>query len=374
MPLQIVRNDITAMNADAIVNSTNNRLKRAGTGVDASIHAAAGEKLEKALEEIGYCPTGSAVITESYNIPGCRYIIHAVSPVYSGGEEGEEQLLKSCYKKIFSLALSHGCSSLAMPVLCSGANEYPKKQAYEIATSCAREFLMKIDGEMMIYLVVFNSEIVGISEEQNDEVTAYITDNYVNEKKRKLGYPRGEGILHSAGFPDIGAPAHSFNYPSPPASLPKASSFFPDADNAPLFLGHLESSEDELTELCNEISEPDYRIQDKSFGDMCAWWMERKKMTPHDFYCKANLTRAAFFNLKKHAEQTPRKTTAFACVIGLKLAPDEAEDLLMRAGLAFSPYYRTDVIVKNFISEGEYNIDTINMELFENDLSLLGSV
>ena len=106
MALQIVHHDITKIEVDAIVNSTNEHFEVGGLGVDASIHYAAGPELAKALHEIGYCPEGSAVITKSFGIETCRYIIHTVGPIYQGGFSGERKLLMSCYLHDIGMAIS----------------------------------------------------------------------------------------------------------------------------------------------------------------------------------------------------------------------------------------------------------------------------
>lgn len=358
MPLLIVRNDITRMQTDAIVNSTNEYLQCGGLGVDASIHAAAGTRLRAALNKIGHCPTGSAVITEAFDITQCRYIIHAVSPVYYEGRPRLEATLRGCYNSVFTLAAEHGCASLAMPVLCAGANGYPKREAYAIAASCARDFLRSYEGEMLIYLVIYDRDMVDISTDSNDTVTLCIGESYREKKKNSLLKAFGR---HYAVYEDelpLEAPRE---YNAPSFSLSRKPDFASFSDESDDFMA------------AEPVPMPSYRMEDRSFGDMCAWWMQQKGIDAHEFYCRSNLSKATFSNIKKHPAQTPKKTTAFACVIGLRLNLEEAGDLLMRAGLTFSPYYKTDEIIKSYIQNMDYDIDAINLELFENDLALLGA-
>ena len=340
IPLQIVRNDITKTLADAVVNSTNEYLVCGGHGVDASIHAAAGKELKTELSKIGYCPVGKVVVTDSFNLQSCRHIIHAVSPVYEDGRHGEEEALKDCYNSIFAAAVEYGCKSLAMPVLCSGANGYPKKEAYDIAAGCARRFLSEYDGELMIYLVIFSNSMMKISEEADGKVAEFITEDYRamnRELLNTLGVserPRpGRGVESRGG--------RSCNRPC--------------------------SDQRELSEQAG------YREQDSAFGAMCRWWIQKKEIKMHDFYSRSNLSKGAFHNICSHPEQTPKKTTAFACIFGLRLTLDEAEDLLARAGMVLSPYYETDRIVRKYLEEGNYDIDEVNYELFEKDQTCLGS-
>ena len=116
-----------------------------------------------------------------------------------------------------------------------------------------------------------------------------------------------------------------------------------------------------------------YQDEDRAFADMCEWWCAVKGMTKKEFYIRANINKSMFWGMKHHPEQIPKKTNALACVIGLKLDYDQAIDLLSRAGMTLSKYYETDLIVEYFIREKNYNIDEINAELFDKDLSLLGT-
>ena len=357
MPLQIVRNDITKMKADAIVNATNEALIPGGSGVDASIHAAAGTKLAEALKKIGSCRTGSAVLTEAYGISQCKFIIHAVSPVWSGREE-ERQLLKQCYESIFRLTEEQGFRSVAMPVLSAGANGFPQEEAYTAATAAARKFLASGKDEVMIYLVLFDEDMVDICTCHNDEVQQYITANYcemnhailsgereMRRERRSRLFGNGIGSFLSGKPQAIFDESEEMRVPAPCAMPAEA-----------------------------QEKEEDYAAQDKSFGEMCDWWMKKKHISISDFYSRANLSRSAFYYIRKNPEQMPKKTTAFACVIGLRLSLDQANDLLMRAGIAFSPYYKTDLIVRYYVEKGNYDIDELNLELFAKDLATLGSV
>ncbi|MGH2317863.1 macro domain-containing protein [Planococcus sp. SE5232] len=153
MPLEIVREDITKVNADAIVNAANSELQMGGGVCGAIFRAAGAEQLQKACDEIGHCPVGAAVFTDSFRLPS-KYIIHTAGPIWQGGNEGEEELLRSCYRNTLELAVSLECESVAFPLISSGIYGYPKEQAKQVAVSEIEKFLQ--EHEMTIYLVLFD--------------------------------------------------------------------------------------------------------------------------------------------------------------------------------------------------------------------------
>ena len=401
MALSIVRNDITRMNVDAIVNATNEYLKVGGFGVDASIHAAAGPELEAALDRIGFCAVGSAVITDAFNITGCRYIIHTAGPDYRNRSglfaarreaRGEEQL-RSCYRAVLTTAKEHGCRSVAMPLISAGRNGFPKETVYGIATSVSREYLLA-QGEtedMMIYIVLYDNEAVEISGRLKDRVRHYISDHYLDEHEEALESFYAE--RKDAAADDLSRrqnsarkqrtqnrpddrPAESSPYAG---SVPKAAER--PAEPAPMAAFNPEDTlEMAVFSMAAEENpekaeqEENYQDQDKSFAEMCEWWCERKNISKNEFYTRANITRATFWNMKHNPEQVPKKTNVLACAVGLKLDLQETGDLLMRAGMVLSHYYKLDVIVEYFIREKNYDIDSINAMLFEEDQPLLGSM
>lgn len=340
MPLEIVRNDITKMHVDAIVNAANMALKMSG-GVCGAIFAAAGaEKLQAECDKIGSCKVGSAVITGSYSLPSL-HIIHTVGPIWHEGRDGEAGLLQSCYTNSLNLAFKHGCKSIAFPLISSGIYGYPKDQALQIAISAIGEFLLS--HEMMVYLVVYDKQAFVLSERLFSAIEKYIDDNYVDEhiqwEKRRVIAPFEFQQLKSmqGAFPECDACA------AMPAPMAKRS----------------------LKDVVNQLEE--------SFSQMLLRLIDEKGMTDVEIYKRANVDRKLFSKIRSVRGYNPSKVTAIAFGIALRLNIDETRDLLGKAGYTLSRSNKFDVIIEFFIEEGNYNIHEINEALFAFDQALLGA-
>ena len=331
MPLQIVRNDITKMKVDAIVNAANSSLLGGG-GVDGAIHAAAGIELLQECRTLGGCETGNAKITGAYQLP-CKYVIHAVGPVWQGGNHHEKKLLESCYRTSLELAKAHQCESIAFPLISSGIYGYPKDQALKVAMDVIREFLF--ENEMQVYLVIFDKAAYQISGKLFADIAEYIDDNYVDEH---TDYRR-ENMRRNAPMQPI------MQYSCCESKCLMA--------------------EEDLDAMLGQM--------DESFAEMLLRKIDERGMTDAECYKKANIDRKLFSKIRSNMLYKPSKPTAIAFAIALELNLDEAEDMLRKAGFALSNSNKFDVIIQYFISHGNYNIYEINEVLFAFDQSLLGA-
>ena len=327
MPLHFIRNDITKMPVDAIVNAANESLLGGG-GVDGCIHRAAGPELLAECRRLGGCRTGEAKLTGAYRLP-CRYVIHTVGPVWRGGGHGEREQLVSCYRASLLLAQEHGCETVAFPLISSGNFGYPKDQALRVAVDTIGAFLLEHD--MTVYLVIFDRRAYQISGKLFADIAEYIDDHYV-EAHTDLGAERlRRGALHREMVAPMCAPMAA-----------------PALDD---LLEHL----------------------DAGFSETLLRLIDRSGKKDSEVYKKANVDRKLFSKIRNNSNYKPSKPTALAFAIALELDLAETKDLLARAGYALSASSKFDVIVEYFIKQRNYDIFAINEALFAFDQSLLGA-
>lgn len=341
MPFEIVRNDITNMTVDAIVNTANPR-PVIGLGTDSMIHEKAGPRLLQARQKIGSIEVGCAAITPAFDLHA-KYVIHTVGPVWQGGGYGEEALLRSCYDRSLALALKHGCRSIAFPLISTGNYGFPKDKALQIAISAFSAFLP--EHEMKIFLVVFHRDAFRLSEKLFSGVASYIDENYVEacemavygvaEKYRRRDRERIEFRQSSL------APL-----PCAPMAAPKA----------------------------NALSlEAMLKQADAGFSQTLLQLIDASGKKDSEIYKKANISKQHFSKIRNNPDYKPTKPTAIALALALELDLAATNDLIGRAGFTLSNSSKFDLIIRYFIEQRNFNIIEINIALYEFDQSILGT-
>lgn len=372
MPFQIVRNDITQMHVDAIVN-TANPMPGYGSGLDCAVYEAAGaEALLARRHEIGPIEPGCSVITDGYNLPA-GHIIHTVGTAWCGGKYGEEDVIRKCYKSVFKVALENGIGSLAIPLLASGCYGFPKGIALRIALSEIEEFMSEHDMEL--FLVVFDEKSVSLSEEFYGDIDEYINDNYVEEKSQ-MEYSDMTAFSERRAAERPGA-SHGFSFRGGLFSRSGQRVLRSEATDAE---DDIVDAESEDLECAAESVAPARTRSledvignlDKTFMELVFSFADERGLSDVEVQKKANLDRKAFSKLKCGTTKNPSKSTALALAVALSLNLDETKDLLSRAGLALSPCSKQDVIVQYFIEREAYDIYEINIALFEHGEQPLG--
>lgn len=381
MPFKIVRNDITKMKTDAIVN-TANEYPEVGPGCDRAVYEAAGydQLLAYRKEHIGFVKQGEAFITPGFDLPA-EYIIHAVSPLFVDGSSGEEELLRSCYRKSLALAKENGIRSIAFPLISTGSFGYPKEEGMRIAVDEIHAFLLS--SNLLVYLVVFDEKATKMGRSLYPDLEAYIDHNYV-EKKREEEYGRPWYPGAAAG----NLPHESGRADNTPVRKPGRRGFlqsvfrkdeeaeaknslmggsfkedaFPQAPTASFM-----SDDSAIEEMERKLSERMKHMAD-TFPEYLLYLISQKGMENSEVYKRAIVDKKVFSKIKNNPNYHPQKLTALCLCIGAKLNLDESKDLLARAGYALSPCDKTDIIFSYFIENKIYDMIELDIQLEEHGL------
>ena len=397
MPFLIVRNDIAKMETDAVVNPTHPGVfalsgRESGTcgGAEAALLTAGGPGLTEARRSLGTLSVGDIRVTEGYDLPA-RYVFHTAGPVYRGGIFGEEKLLGSCYRAALLKADELRLSSVAFPLVSSGTFGYPKRRALDTAVREIGAFLK--DHEMTVFLVVYDKEAYEISRRLRKDIKDFLTGSRTTERPANAPSAlRAEKDLlteteeiFQAAFSDAAFPetqADAVKTPARREERPKrrekkaAQNSLP-ADSAPLpqqnfpetaFYQHAPSAAYPASSLRDFLDG-----RDESFSEMLLRKIDEKGMTDVECYKRANIDRKLFSKIRTNTDYRPKKATALAFAVALRLSLAETEELLRKAGFALSHASSFDLIIEYFIRAGKYDIYTINECLFEFDQPLLGA-
>ena len=342
MPLKIIRQDITKIKCDAIVNPTNRHMWPGG-GADAAIHEAAGPELLAYCQKLGGVSVGEAKITPAFNLP-CKYVIHTAGPEWDGGLAGERVLLRSCYKESMKLAIHYGCKTVAFPLIASGLYGYPKDKVLKEATDVICKFLKHY--EMDVYIVVYDKTAYSISRELYDDVQTFVDNFYVE--------------MHSDMFDNFREEEAYDSYKATRIASDKAC-----LSEAPTCCDSHPFSSARLDRMLKDM--------DKGFAETLFGYIDKKGLTDVEAYKASNVSRKTFSKIKCDKNYKPSKITAISFAVGLHLNLDETKHLLSTAGLALSRADKFDVIIEYFVMSGKYKtIHDVNEVLYQFDQLLLG--
>ena len=387
MPLIFVRNDITRMKVDAIVNAANKSLLGGG-GVDGAIHRAAGPRLLEECRRLGGCETGEAKLTRGYDLPA-SFVIHTVGPIWRGGFFGEKEKLASCYRNSLKIAEENGFESIAFPLISSGVYGYPKEKALRVAENTIREFLDKTEADMTVYLVIFDRATLDIGKKRFKEIEEFIGDRYAKahgdspsySAKRRESLNRPEvsfsfdnslidGAYRDAddlgeadactGIAPIAEAAEEARENAPSSAKQKASA---------IVGAGMGGAAPSISNIGKAIDE----LMDESFSEMLLRKIDEKGMTDAACYKRANIDRKLFSKIRSDRLYKPSKPTVIAFAIALELDLNETNNMLMKAGFALSHSNKFDLIIEYFIERGIYDVFEINEALFAFDQQLLGA-
>ena len=352
MPFLMIRNDITKVAADAIVNPANRNLLQ-GSGTSRAIYQAAGEQeLTAACEAIGRCDLGRAVCTPAFGL-SAKYVFHAVCPAWHGGGFGEAEQLASAYHSALELAAKYHCESVAFPLLSSGNYGYPKEQAFRIAVDTITQYVMEHD--LTVYLVLYDRDSLAVSRKLFASVEEYIDDHYVaqNDESYGSGRRRREYVerWEDAALADR-------EYPAQECAPPVFAAAPPPPAAAPMAARSLENLMDNLGE---------------SFTTRLLRLIDERGLKDSTVYKQSNISRQHFSKIQCNRDYNPKKKTVLAFAVGLHLSEDETIDLLKSAGYAFSDGSKRDWIVRYCLEHKIYNINQVNTLLFEYDQEQLGA-
>ena len=353
MPFQIIRNDITKVRADAIVNTANPK-PVIGAGTDYAIHKAAGPELLEARRQIGEIPVGRAAATPAFQLPA-KYVLHTVSPAWIDGRHQEEQLLRAAYEAALSLADELGCGSVAFPLLAAGTYGFPHDQALSVAIRAFTDFLL--DHEMQIYLVLFNAKAFGMADSLFDDLKSYIDDNYVSEKTREEYWSESE----AAPF------LYSEREVRQNRRRPERENAREDVDGLCMPQAFMAEEPAASAASLEEVLQQ----HEKTFSEYLLDLLKERDGKDSEVYKRAEVSKQLFSKILNNKDYQPTKNTVIQLAIGLQLDLPQTRKLLEKAGYALTRSSKADLVVQYCIERKIYSVTFINEALYDCGLPLL---
>lgn len=383
MPLKIVRNDITLMQTDAIVNTANSHVA-VGSGCDYAVYQAAGydKLMAYRRDRIGEVPEGEAFITPGFDL-AAKYIIHVVSPRYKGGDTAEEEKLRASYRNSLKLVSDYSLKSVSFPLISTGSFGYPKEEGLRIAADEINAYLLHND--ITVYLVIFDEVSVNLGKRIYPDLEEYIDLNFViekteNEYVRSADSSRAFGpdfersrpfkeassnnsVNRAFGFANLGLlksaqVRESFRCQEEQAPCKEEYADFEESNAE--YVDFEEFHADKLEERMKHLTD--------TFSEYLMYLISDRHMKNADVYNRAVVDKKTFSKIKNNPNYHPQKLTALCLCVGAKLNLDESKDLLARAGYALSPCDKTDIIFSYFIENEIYDIIELDIQLEEHGL------
>ena len=358
MPFRIIRDDITRVRADAIVDTANPH-PRIGGGTDAAIYRAAGtRRLLAARRTIGDIAPGQAAVTPAFRLPA-KYVIHTVGPAWVDGAHGELATLRACYLNSLALADELGCRSVAFPLISTGTYGFPKDQALDVALAAIRDHLDRSD--LKVTLVVFGQDSFQLAADLVAQVDQYIDEHYCASSgtlfeqlaaarryadrlwsKRETDEQSEEAQWADTQKKNLSAPDSTydemaFGAPAPSATPPSNPFAMPAASAAPTL-------DDALSGMGDSFQTELFRL------------IDARGLTDPQVYKRANLDRKLFSKIRCNPAYLPKKRTILALAIALELDVAQTRALLASAGYTLTNSIRQDVIVSFCLEHGLYDI------------------
>ncbi len=375
MPFEIIRNDITNVRADAIVNTANPE-PVIGRGTDMAIHQKAGPELLEERKRIGRIEPGCSAATSAYGLDA-RYVIHTVTTNWIDGKHGETEILRKAYDSALELADGLGCESIAFPLMSSGTYGFPKETAMSVAIGAFTDFLLKHD--MDILLVVFSAEAYSLAGSLFDDVRSFVDDNYVRE--RSLWERRSDSHLPGAERREEGYGQGHFPAPVS-SSRPSIHSIFSswiaaEDEEEDIELEESREPEDKSegarhngTEAAQSLEEI-LRSRESTFVEFLRDMIREKEMKDPDIYRRAGISRQHFNKMINDLEYQPTKRTVWQLIVGMQLNMNEAKKLMEKAGFSMTRSNKTDLVMEYYILHRRYSIIEIDIALLDAGLPTL---
>lgn len=354
MPFQIIRNDITKVSADAVVNTANPK-PVIGGGTDYAIHEAAGPELLEARSQIGEIHPGQAAATPAFRLCA-KYVLHTVSPVWIDGRHREEEELRKTYDAALSLANELDCRSVAFPLLAAGTNGFPHDIALSTAIRAFTDFLL--DHEMQIYLVLFNGKAFGLAGSVFDDLKSYIDDNYAIERAEEE-YLIDESPRGNASYKYRGK-----------AEAQRRRRMERAARDTDVFNAQLTAAPEPPTAYSLSLEEV-LKQHEKTFSEYLLDLLKERDGKDSEVYKRAEVSKQLFSKILNDPDYQPTKSTVVQLALGLQLDLPQTQKLLEKAGYALTRSSKTDLVVQYYIERKIYSVTFINEALYDCGLPLL---